>query len=147
MFVFIVCAIKWPMHIKKQLLAWKTQFIAFSQMRLKKNKKMRQRRNKYRTQIRINRYVCANWCELCATILAKSIALQKPVNNASVWNQANPWDPPQHGIQDIKNTSNRYIVDTKIYSYRVILYWTIAIPVFSSTNHDPKSVDFNSKLL
>ena len=83
-FVFITCAIKWSMHIKKQLLAWKTQFMAFSQMRLKKNKKMRKRRNKYRTQIRINRYVCANWSELCATILAKSIALQKPVKNASV---------------------------------------------------------------
>ena len=60
MLVFIECAIKWSMHIKKQLLAWKTQFIAFSQMRLKKNKKMRQRRSEYRTQIRINRYVCGN---------------------------------------------------------------------------------------
>ena len=132
------------MHIKKQLLAWKEQFIAFSQMRLK-NKKMRQRRNKYRTQIRINRYVCANWCELCATILAKSIALQKPVKNASVWNQANPWDPPQHGIQDIKNTSNRYIVDIRIYPYRVILYFDVS-RVFI-TNHDLNVVAFNADLL
>ena len=31
-FVFII-------HIKKQLLAWKTKFIAFSQMRLKKTKR------------------------------------------------------------------------------------------------------------
>ena len=38
-FVFITCAIKWSMHIKKQLLAWKKQFIAFSQMRLKKTKR------------------------------------------------------------------------------------------------------------